>query len=72
MRNDFSVAITFFDRYLRPMCDVTKIEDGWNTLVVPNKEKIIEAINHFEPKGKQRDILGDGKVAKRIVPLLRV
>ena len=43
------------------------VEDGWNTLVSSNKEKIIEAVKHFEPRGKQRKVFGDGKAAERII-----
>jgi len=46
---------------------VETVEDGWNTLVGSNREAIIEAVKHFEPKGKQRDVFGDGKAAERIV-----
>jgi len=46
------------------------IEDGWNTLVSSNKNKIIEAVKHFEPEGRQRDVFGDGKAAERIVDTL--
>ncbi|MEE8470509.1 MAG: UDP-N-acetylglucosamine 2-epimerase (non-hydrolyzing) [Dehalococcoidia bacterium] len=43
------------------------VEDGWNTLAGSNKEAIIEAIRHFSPKGRQRDVFGDGKAAEGIV-----
>jgi len=46
---------------------VETVEDGWNTLVASNKKKIIEAIKHFQPKGKQRDVFGDGKAAEKII-----
>jgi UDP-N-acetylglucosamine 2-epimerase (non-hydrolysing) len=46
------------------------VEDGWNILVASNREKIIEAIRHFEPKGKQRNVFGDGKAAERIVDII--
>lgn len=49
---------------------IETMEDGWNTLVGSNKETIIEAVKHFEPKGKQRDVFGDGKAAERIVAIL--
>jgi len=46
------------------------VEDGWNTLVTSSTEKIIEAIRHFEPRGKQRKVFGDGKATERIVEVL--
>jgi len=49
---------------------VETVEDGWNILAASNREKIIEAIKHFEPEGKQRDVFGDGKAAEKIVAIL--
>jgi UDP-N-acetylglucosamine 2-epimerase len=46
---------------------VETVEDGWNTLVTSNRKKIIAAIKHFQPRGKQRNVFGDGKAAERIV-----
>lgn len=46
------------------------VEDGWNILVASNREKIIEAIRHFAPRGKQRNVFGDGKAAKRIADII--
>jgi len=46
------------------------VEDGWNTLVTSSTEKIIEAIRHFEPRGKQRKVFGDGKATERIVDII--
>ena len=46
------------------------VEDGWNTLVVSNRGEITEAIRHFEPRGKQRKVFGDGKEAERIVDII--
>lgn len=46
------------------------VEDGWNTLVTSSTEKIIEAIRHFEPRGKQRKVFGDGKAAEKIVEII--
>jgi len=42
------------------------VEDGWNILVGADKEKIIEAVRDFEPKGKQRNVFGDGKAAQKM------
>jgi UDP-GlcNAc3NAcA epimerase len=49
---------------------VETVQDGWNTLVASDREKIIEAIKHFEPKGRQRKVFGDGRAAERIVSTL--
>jgi len=46
------------------------VEDGWNILVGSDKEKIIQAVKDFEPKGKQRDVFGSGKAAERIAEIL--
>jgi len=46
------------------------VEDGWNTLVASSREKITEAIRHFESRRKQRKVFGDGKAAERIVEIL--
>jgi len=46
------------------------VEDGWNILVGADKHKIVEAVKHFEPKGNQRDVFGDGKAAERIVDII--
>lgn len=45
---------------------VETVEDGWNTLVGSDRERILEAINHFEPKRNRRDVFGDGQAAERI------
>lgn len=49
---------------------VETVEDGWNTTVGSNRDKIIEAIKHFEPKGRQRKVFGNGKAAERIGQIL--
>ncbi len=43
------------------------VQDGWNTLVASDREKIIAAIKHFQPKGRQRKVFGDGRAAVKIV-----
>ena len=45
---------------------VETVEDGWNVLVGANDGAIIKMANGFEPKGKQRDVFGDGKAGKKI------
>jgi UDP-N-acetylglucosamine 2-epimerase len=42
------------------------VADGWNILVGSDKSKIIEAVKHFEPKGRQRNVFGDGKASNMI------
>jgi UDP-N-acetylglucosamine 2-epimerase (non-hydrolysing) len=49
---------------------IETVEDGWNVLVGTDKQKIINAVNEFQPKGKQRDIFGNGKASKNIVNIL--
>jgi UDP-N-acetylglucosamine 2-epimerase len=39
---------------------VETVTDGWNILVGSDKEKIIDAINNFNPRGKQHNLFGDG------------
>jgi UDP-N-acetylglucosamine 2-epimerase len=46
------------------------VENGWNTLVGSDKDRIIPAVKDFEPKGKPRDVFGDGKAAERIAGIL--
>jgi UDP-GlcNAc3NAcA epimerase len=46
------------------------VEDGWNVLVGSNKDRIIEAVEHFQPEGKQRKVFGDGTAAEKIVSIL--
>lgn len=46
------------------------VEDGWNILVGSDKNKIVAASRHFEPKGEQRDVFGDGMTAERIGAIL--
>ena len=49
---------------------VETVEDGWNILVGTNKEKIIDAINNFNPTGEQRDLFGTGDASIKIVKIL--
>jgi UDP-N-acetylglucosamine 2-epimerase len=49
---------------------IETVEDGWNILVGTNIEKIMDAINHFKPKGKQRDLFGTGDASVKIVKIL--
>jgi len=49
---------------------IETVKDGWNVLVGADKEKIVKMINEFEPKGKQRNVFGDGKASENIINLL--
>lgn len=42
------------------------VEDGWNVLVDANKEKIVTMSDEFEPKGKQRNVFGEGNASEKI------
>jgi UDP-N-acetylglucosamine 2-epimerase (non-hydrolysing) len=46
------------------------VEDGWNITVASAGDNIIEAINHFEPTGKQRDIFGNGRASEKIASII--
>jgi UDP-N-acetylglucosamine 2-epimerase len=49
---------------------VETTQAGWNQLVGADTEKIVEAINGFQPSGERPAIFGDGRAAERIVELL--
>ncbi len=50
---------------------VETVEDGWNTLVGANKEKILKAIWEFEPMGKTYTYrFGNGRASERVVQIL--
>jgi len=49
---------------------VETVEDGWNVLVGANDGAIIKMANGFEPKGKQRDVFGDGKAGEKIKEII--
>jgi len=44
---------------------------GGIVLVGANGGAIIKMANDFEPKGKQRDVFGDGKASARIVKIVK-
>jgi len=50
---------------------IETVEDGWNVLVGTDKGKIIEMANRFEPKGKQRNVFGDGRASEKVVEVIR-
>lgn len=49
---------------------VETVDDGWNILVGTDKEKIVEAIENFNPTCKQRDIFGLGTSAISICQII--
>jgi len=49
---------------------VETVDDGWNTLVSSNRGRLIEAIKNFVPKGRQRDVFGNGTACRRIVDII--
>ena len=49
---------------------IETINDGWNVLVGGDKEKILNAVNNFQPQGKQRNVFGDGHASGNIVKIL--
>ena len=46
---------------------VETVKDGWNILVESEKEKIVNAINNFNPNGKQGNYFGDGHASMKII-----
>jgi UDP-N-acetylglucosamine 2-epimerase len=46
------------------------VEDGWNILVGSDRDKIVQAAKDFEPKGKPRDVFGDGRAAEKIAEIV--
>ena len=49
---------------------VETVKVGWNTIVGSNKDKIIDAILNFEPKGNQENLFGEGNTAQLIIKYL--
>jgi UDP-N-acetylglucosamine 2-epimerase len=49
---------------------VETVKDGWNILVKAEKGGIINAINSFNPNGKQGNYFGDGNSSIEIVELI--
>ena len=49
---------------------VETVSNGWNIIVGTNKDKILDAINNFNPTEKQKEIFGDGKAGEKITNLL--
>lgn len=49
---------------------VETVTTGWNVLVGPDSEKIIEAVHSFTPTGRRPALYGDGSAAQKCVDLL--
>jgi UDP-GlcNAc3NAcA epimerase len=49
---------------------VETVENGWNVIVGANKEKIIDAINSFNPQSERENHFGDGNASSKIVEIL--
>lgn len=47
------------------------VEDGWNTLVDSDKDKIINAINSDTTPKRKRESFGDGKASDRVAQIIR-
>lgn len=50
---------------------IETVENGWNTIVGSNKEKILDAIINFNPKGEQKMAFGYGNAADIISEKLK-
>ena len=56
---------------LRPETEwVETVEAGWNVVTGPDFERVIAAVQSFNPNGRRPTIFGDGTAAQRIVALL--
>ena len=50
---------------------VETVDDGWNVLVGPNREDIVNAARLFEPDHERQDVFGKGEASVRIVELVK-
>ena len=50
---------------------IETVENGWNTIVGSNKEKILDALINFNPKGEQKMVFGHGNAADIISEKLK-
>ncbi|MGN0027486.1 MAG: UDP-N-acetylglucosamine 2-epimerase, partial [Clostridium sp.] len=50
---------------------IETVENGWNTIVGSNKEKILDAIINFNPNGEQKMVFGYGNAADIISEKLK-
>lgn len=49
---------------------IETVEDGWNVLVQPEKNVIINTINNFEPSKKHHNHYGNGDAGKKISQII--
>jgi UDP-N-acetylglucosamine 2-epimerase len=49
---------------------VETVEDGWNVLVGPNREKIVSLARCFEPSHERQDVFGKGDASIKIADLV--
>ncbi|MDP4177084.1 MAG: UDP-N-acetylglucosamine 2-epimerase (non-hydrolyzing) [Bacillota bacterium] len=49
---------------------IETVENGWNTIVSTDSNKILDAIINFFPKNNQNNIFGDGNAASKIVDII--
>jgi len=49
---------------------VETVEDKWNVLVGTNQKKILDAVNNFDPKNKQKKHYGEGKASIKIKKII--
>jgi UDP-N-acetylglucosamine 2-epimerase len=45
---------------------IETIEDGWNVIIGSDREKIIQAVEEFEPDGNKSNVFGDGTASNTI------
>jgi UDP-N-acetylglucosamine 2-epimerase len=45
---------------------VETVKDGWNVLVGANRDRILDAIRTFDPKGERGESYGDGNASEKI------
>ena len=50
---------------------VETVQNGWNTIVGTDKEKILSAIMNFVPNREQENIFGDGKAGEKILKVIK-
>lgn len=49
---------------------VETVADGWNCLVGADVQKILAAIDHFSPNGRQQGHYGDGRASEKLVEVV--
>ncbi|MFQ5910183.1 MAG: UDP-N-acetyl glucosamine 2-epimerase, partial [Thermoplasmata archaeon] len=47
------------------------VEDGWNTLVGSDKDRIVSAVNSEEPPKERKESFGDGRASDKIAEIVR-